>query len=302
MRIVFLGSSLFSVPSLEKLINDGHEIVGVVCQPDKPNSRGNKIEISPVKQFALKNNLPVFQFKKIRVDGVETVKSLQPELMVVVSYGQILSDEVIQIPKHGTINVHGSLLPKYRGASPIASAILNGETTTGVTIMRIVKEVDAGDMFAKQEVEIDPTDTCGSLSQKLSIVGANLLSEVVFQIQNGNAKETPQNNCLATFTKMIKKEDGLLDFNQTANEIVNKVRAFNPSPSAFVVRGNDKIKIHEAAAVENFSKLKNGEIICNSAKEGLVIKCDGGAVKILKLQAPGGKILDAKNFLNGKKF
>lgn len=302
MRIVFLGGSSFSVPSLERLFQDGHEIVGVVCQPDKPNSRGNKVEISPVKVFALEHGIDVYQFKKIRVDGVETLKKLKPELMVVASYGQILSNEIIEIAPHGIINVHGSLLPKYRGASPIASAIMNGEKTTGVTIMRIALEVDAGNMFESKEVEIKENENCGELSQRLSIVGAELISKVVKEIENGTSVETPQDSSKATFTKMIRKEDGLLDFNQTSNEIVNKIRALNPSPSAFLVRGEEKIKIHQAVAVQNATKLKNGEIVCASPKEGLEIKCEKGAIRILKLQAPGGKILDAKSFLNGRKF
>ena len=169
MRIVFLGGSEFSVPSFERLIADGHEILAAVCQPDRPNSRGNKIEFCPLKKSAIEHGVKVLQFQKIRIEGTEEIRKLNPDLMVVVSYGQILPEELINIPKLGTINVHGSLLPKYRGASPIVSAILNGEQKTGITIMRIAKEVDAGNILFKAETDIGENETGGELSKKLSI-------------------------------------------------------------------------------------------------------------------------------------
>ncbi len=303
MKIVFLGGSEFSVPSFERLISDGHEILAAVCQPDKPNSRGNKIEFCPLKKSAIENNVNVLQFDKIRISGVEKIKELNPDLMVVVSYGQILSDELINIPKLGTINVHGSLLPKYRGASPIVSAILNGEKKTGVTIMRIVKEVDAGNMLFKAETEIGENETGGELSKRLSVLGADLLSFAVDALGKGEVKEEVQNSAEATFTKMIKKEDCQLDFSNTMESLFNKVRALNPSNVAYMLHNGEKIKVYEVKKEPQLGAgIENGEIVCASVKEGLVIKCMNGAIRILKLQAPGSKVMDAKSYLNGRKF
>ena len=302
MKIIFLGSSDFSVPSLKRIIEDGHEVLAVVCQPDRPNARGNKIEISGVKKLALEKEIPVYQFNKIRTEGVDIIKNLNADLMVVVSYGQILSQELIDLPKLGTINVHGSLLPKYRGASPIASVILNGEEKTGITIMRIAQEVDAGNMLLKEETKILENETCGELSQRLSEIGANLLSKALVELEKGTLVEEVQNHKEATFTKMIKKEDALINFNEDAKTIVNKIRAFNPSPVAFTQRNGEKIKIYQAEVVSANENIAAGEVVLQSSKEGLVVKCGKDAIKILKLQAPGGKVLDYKNYLNGRKF
>ena len=302
MKIVFMGGSEISVPSLERLIGDGHEILAVVCQPDKPNARGNKIEMLPVKKIAIEKSIPVHQFNKIREEGVETIKSLNPDLMVVVAYGQILSEELINLPKFGTINVHGSLLPKYRGASPIISAVLNGEETTGITIMRIAKEVDAGNMILKGETKILENETAGELSKRLAVLGADLLSKVVVQIENGTAKEEQQDHLKATFTKMIRKEDAVMDFSKTAKDLFNQVRAFNPTPVAFVERNGEKIKVFEAEVVLADETIPAGEIVSSNNKEGIVVKCGKDALKILKLQAPGGKAMDWKSYLNGRKF
>ena len=302
MKIVFMGSSDFSIPSLKELISAGHEILAIVCQPDKPNGRGNKIEFSNIKKFALEKNIKVLQYQKIRFEGVEELKALNPDLIVVVSYGQILSDEIINIGKYGCINVHASLLPKYRGASPIVSAIMNGEEKTGVTIMRVAREVDAGNMLAREETQIFKNETGGELSNRLAEIGAKLLVKVVEQIETGNFSEEVQNADEATFTKMIKKEDLELDFSMSATEIYNKVRALCPVPVAYMLKGNDKIKIYETEIVECNENIPSGEIISADRINGIVIKCGKDAIKILKLQAPGGKVLDYKNYLNGKKF
>ena len=302
MKIVFMGSSHFSIPSLKELISAGHEILALVCQPDKPNGRGNKIEFSNIKKFALEKNIKVLQYQKIRFEGVEELKALNPDLIVVASYGQILSDEIIDIGKYGCINVHASLLPKYRGASPIISAIMNGEEKTGVTIMRVSREVDAGNMIAREETQIFKNETGGELSNRLAEIGAKLLVKVVEQIESGNFSEEVQNADEATFTKMIKKEDLELDFSMSATEIYNKVRALCPAPVAYMLKGNDKIKIYETEIVECNENIPSGEIISADRINGIVIKCGKDAIKILKLQAPGGKVLDYKNYLNGKKF
>lgn len=302
MKIVFMGGNDFSLESLKKLYYSQHEIVGVVCQVDKPNSRGNKIEVCPVKSFAIEKGLKVFQFKKIREEGVETLKSLNPDLVVVVSYGQILSDEIINLARYGTINVHASLLPKYRGASPIISAILNSENETGITIMRIEKEVDSGNIILQEKVAIISSDNAETLSKKLAVVGSNLLCDAINLIEEGKAVETVQDHSKATFTKMIKKEDGFLDFSKTATEVNNKIRAFNPNPVAFIKIKDEKFKIYEAEVVSADESIDFGKIICSCPKDGLIIKCGKDAIKILKIQASGGKVLDAKSFLNGRKF
>lgn len=302
MKIVFMGSSDFSIPSLRELIASGHEILAVVCQPDKPNGRGKKLEFSNMKKFALENNLKVLQYQKIRIEGVDELKTLNPDLIVVVSYGQILSQEIIDIGKYGCINVHASLLPKYRGASPIVSAIMNGEEKTGVTIMRVALEVDAGNMLSKAETPINQDETGGQLSNRLAEMGAKLLVKVVSDIESGNVSEEVQNENEATFTKMIKKEDLELDFSDSAIRVHNKVRALCPAPATFIVRGDEKIKIYETEVVECDENIPFGTVICSDRNEGIKIKCGKDAIKILKLQAPGGKILDYKNYLNGRKF
>ena len=302
MRIIFLGGNEFSLESLKSLVSSNNNVVGVVCQPDKPNKRGKGIEFCPVKKFALEKGIDVFQFEKIRNGGAEVLAKLKPDILVVASYGQILSSDIINLAPFGTINVHASLLPKYRGSSPIISAILNGESETGITIMRIVEKVDAGDMLLQKSIKIFENETAGQLAERLSVLGAQMIIEAIEQLENGTAKETPQKEEDATFTKMIKKEDGLLDFSCLAKEVYNKVRAFNPNPGAFVLRNGEKIRIYKTEVVVADEKIKNGEIVCCSQKEGIVVKCFKDAIKILELQVPGGKILDWKSFLNGRKF
>ena len=302
MRILFFGGNEFSLESLKKLFYSKHEIVGVVCQVDKPNLRGNKVKPSAVKTFALEKGINLYQFKKIKEENLDILKLMNPDLMVVVSYGQILSKEIINLAPFGIINVHASLLPKYRGASPIISAILNGEKETGITIMRVAEEVDSGDIILQENVEINEKDTAGTLSKKLSIVGANLLLKSIDLIEAGITKEKKQNHLLATFTKIIKKDDALIDFSTSANDVVNKVRAFNPKPIAVANIFDEKYKIYEVEKVLSDENITAGKIIACSPKTGLIIKCGENAIKILKIQAPGGKVRDIKDFLNGRKF
>jgi methionyl-tRNA formyltransferase len=307
MKVVFLGSTEIAIPSLQKLMDSRHEVLAVVCQTDKPSGRGRRIEYSDIKKLALKHNIPVYQFKKIRNEGVEILKNLNPDLLVVVCYPQILSQDIIDIGKKGIINIHPSLLPKYRGPSPIISAILNGETKTGVTIMRIVKEVDAGNILLQEGTDISPTETGGELSVRLADLGSELLMKTIDKIELNEVTETPQNSSKATFTRMFKKEDEKIDFNSTAEEIVNKVRAFNPNPIAYFEYKGEKMNVYEAevvniSTVDFGAEIPAGSIIKSSAKQGLIIKCRGEAVAIKKIQAPNAKILDIKSFLNGRKF
>ena len=300
MKVVFLGTSNFSVSCLKALLASKHEVLAVVCPPDKPSGRGNKLTAPPIKTFAQENNLKVYQFNKIRVDGVETLKSLKPDILAVAAYGQILSQEILDISL--PINVHGSLLPKYRGASPIQSALINGEEETGITIMKMVYEVDAGDIILQEKIKIMPDDNAETLFDKMGELGGKLLVKALDLIENGKAKYTPQNDLEATFTKMLTKESAEINFNDTAKNIVNKVRGYYKNPTAYFIHNGEKFKVFKAVEQKNLTKLINGHIISANSKDGLVIKCLNGAVEILELQAPNGKRMSAKAYLNGKKF
>ena len=300
MKIVFLGTSYFSIACLKALLDSKHEVLAVVCQPDKPSGRGNKLTAPPIKTFAEENGLKVYQFNKIRVDGVETLKSLKPDALVVAAYGQILSQEILDIAL--PINVHGSLLPKYRGASPIQTALINGDAETGITIMKMAFEVDSGDIILQEKLKIEPTDNAETLFEKMGVLGGKLLVKALDLIEEGKATFTPQDNSQATFTKMLTKEGAEIDFNDTSENIVNKVRGYYKNPTAYFIHNGEKIKVFSAESRKNLTKLLNGHIISANSKEGLIIKCLNGAVEIVELQAPNGKRMAAKAYLNGKKF
>lgn len=302
MKVIFLGTPEFAVGTLEAIANSNHKIVAVVAQEDKPSGRGNKMLPPPVKVKAMELGLLVYQFKKIRVDGVETLKNLNADIMVTCAYGQILSQEIIDICKYGIINVHGSLLPKYRGASPIQSSIINGEKETGVTIMQTEAGIDTGDMLISEKCKIEENDTYGTLSEKLSKIGADLAVKALDLIENGKAEFIPQNHKQATHTKMFKKEDTIINFNKTAQQIVNLVRGLNPNPAAIFYLNNESYKVFEAKAVEYIGNEPNGIILKASAKTGLLIKCQSGAVEIVEMTAPNSKRMLAKAYLNGKKI
>ena len=302
MRVIFLGTPEFSVSVLDEIVKSKHEVVAVVCQPDKPSGRGNKMVAPPLKVRAQELGIPVYQFVKIRRDGVEDLKALDGDIMVTAAYGQILSQEIIDICPYGIINVHGSLLPKYRGASPIQSAIINGETKTGITIMKTEAGVDTGDMIMSEEVAIEDNDTYGTLSEKLSYVGAKLCVKALDMIENKTAVFTPQNHNEATFTKMLKKEDTIIDFNKSAKEIVNLVRGLNPNPVAVFNLNGESFKVFEAKEKEYTGTEANVTIIIANSKQGLVIKCEGGAIEIVEMTAPNSKKMLAKSYLNGKKL
>jgi len=308
MRIIFLGTPEFAVNCLDALCNSKHEIVAVVTQPDKPSERGNKIEFSDVKKYALSHNLALFQFLKISRDGVIDLRALNPDLMVTAAYGQILSQEIIDIPKYGIINVHASLLPKYRGAAPIQTAIINGETKTGVTIMKTDIGLDTGDIVSSREVEILSDDNAGTLTEKLSKVGAQLLLETIDSIEDGTAVYEKQDNLHATVTHKIKKEDSVIIWNKSTKEIISLINGTNPSPVARTTLKGELVKIYKAVPVEfalsnQDSALQPGEVLtCSSAKKGLFIKTATDALEIVSMQFPGGKVLDGKVQINGRKI
>ena len=299
MRIVFLGTPDFGVPSLKALVEAGHEVVGVFTQPDKPKGRGNKMLPSPVKVCAQGYGIPVFQPVKIRVDGVDDLRALAPDLCVTAAFGQILSQEVLDIPKIGTVNVHSSLLPKYRGSAPINWAVMEGETVTGVTTMMTDKGLDTGDILLKKEVPILPGETAEELTVRLAPIGAELLIETIRRIEAGNCPRIPQNEAEASYFPMLKKEMGEIDWTLPAVKIVNLVRGLTPWPgTSFIWGDNETVKVWKAEEAENPGKAP-GEILCADARQGLVIAAGEGAVRVLELQAPGGKRMNAKDYLRG---
>lgn len=308
MRIVFLGTPEFAINCLDALCKSKHEIVAVVTQPDKPSERGNKIQFSPVKIYAMNNNIPLFQFPKISRDGVVDLTALHPDIMITVAYGQILSQAVLDIAKYGVINVHASLLPKYRGASPIQTAIMRGDTETGVTIMQTDIGLDTGDILGTVSTEITSSDTAGDLSNRLSTLGANLLLEVLEKIENGTIEKFRQEHISATITKKITKADCFINWNKSTREIKCLIHSANPSPYAHTNLEGEPVKLLRAKEVEfkleeNALGLEPGVVLeTSSAKNGLFVRTGDGAIEIVEMQLAGGKVLPAKAILSGRKI
>lgn len=305
MKIIFLGTPEFSMPSLEAIYNSKHNLVAIVSQPDRIQDRGRKIVFSPVKTFALENNIPIFQFDKISRDGVEIIKNLEPDLMVTASFGQILSQEIIDVPTHGIINVHASILPNYRGASPIQTAIINGDKVTGVTIMQTEAGLDTGDIIKTGQIEIKDDETTGELSQRLAILGSQLLMEVISEIDSETVVKTPQPHIEAQVTKRISKEEGRIVWAQSAKEIKCKILGFNPSPIAFTCLNNQVVKIYRARVATEIDETKKPEgtiLECSSPKAGVYVQCGTGVLELLEVQFPNQKVIRAKDAINGRKF
>lgn len=308
MRVVFLGTPEFAEVCLDALCKSNNEIVGVVTQPDKPSERGNKVVFSAVKQYAITHNLPLFQFPKISRDGIIDLKSLNPDIMVTAAYGQILSQEVLDIAKYGVINVHASLLPKYRGASPIQSAIINGETETGVTIMRTEAGLDTGDIIKTISTPIFETETAGDLSNRLAELGSKILLEVLTEFENGTVNYIKQDHFNATITKKISKDDCTILWDKSSREIKSLIHGANPNPIARTLFGDEVVKIYRAKIVtddlsEECQKLAAGTVLpTSSSKAGVFVRTGDGAIEILEMQLPGGKICSAKNLFNGRKI
>lgn len=299
MRIVYLGTPDFSVEPLKRIVEGGkHQVIAVVCNKDKPVGRKKILTPPPVKVYATEKGIPVYQYDKIRLEGVEDIKNLAPDLMITCAFGQILSKEILDIPKKGVINIHASLLPKYRGASPIHCAILNGETQTGITIMKTDVGIDTGDVMFSAELTIGKNETCGQLFERLSILGADCIEKALDLIDNDKAVFTPQDDSKATFTKIIVKQDALIDWNKSAKEVFNQVRAFNPSPIAYTFYNGEPFKVYECEVCDG--KGKSGEVIANDKQ--IVIACGNGAVKLKIVQKAGGKAISASDFLLGNKI
>lgn len=304
MKVIFLGTPDFSVPTLKAIIKSHHRLLAVVTQPDKPSGRGERLSYSPVKQVALENNLKVLQYDKIRLQGVDDLKRLAPDIMVTCAFGQILSQEIIDIAPHGIINVHASLLPKYRGAAPIQWSILNGDKETGVTIMQTEAGIDTGDIIAVEKTIISPEETAGELFDRLSFIGAELLVRTLDDIEQGTATFTPQDHSSATHVKMLKKSDGMLDFENNCETIVNFVRGMNPWPCAYTFLHDKMLKVYKAEKVEDVddSQYADGQIMFADSKNGLVVKCKDGALRLCVIQIEGKKRMKDTDFVIGQRI
>ena len=301
MRILFMGTPDFAVASLKRLVEDGHEVCGVFTQPDKPKNRGHKLVFSPVKEYALTQNLTVYQPLKMR-DGeaLGIVEDLAPELIVVAAYGKLLPEEILEAPKYGSINVHSSLLPKYRGAAPINWAILDGETETGVSIMYMAKELDAGDVILQKRTPIGAEENAQELTQRLAELGAAALSETVAALANGTALRVPQDESRQSYASMLSKEMSPIDWTRSAHEISCQVRGLIPWPCASTdVISGDAIKLYAVTETGEATNAHPGVIVA-AGKQGIDIACgDGKVLRVKELQAQGGKRMTAAAYLLG---
>ncbi len=301
MKIIYMGTPDFAVKPFNALFSiDGIEVVAAITNRDKPVGRKQILTPPPVKSQALNRGVKVLQYDKIaKEDGAKDIKELKPDLIITCAFGQILSQEILDIPKYGVINIHASILPKYRGASPIHYAILNGESKTGVTIMRTDIGIDTGDILISESVDIGEK-TCGELFEVLSELGAKLIVDAVKLIKSGKAKFTPQPNDGVSLTKIIKKEDALIDFNQNAVNVVNKIRAFNPSPKAYAYLNGEQFKFILAKPLQGEFKGQAGQII--ECENKLIISCKEGAIQVEEIQRQGGKALKITDFLRGNRL
>jgi methionyl-tRNA formyltransferase len=297
MKVIFLGTPSFAATALTAILNSPHDVVAVVTQPDKVNARGGKVNVNPVKLITSDKKIPLFQFEKVSRDGVEALKEFNADIMVTAAYGQILSQKVLDIAKHGVINIHASILPKYRGASPVQCAILNGESEIGVTIMKTALAVDSGDTILTKKLALSD-ENAQEATEKLAVLGAQAVVEALNLIESGQAVFTPQNHTEATFCKKILKEDALLNFNQKTQDVVNFVRAMAPSPAAFVLTNHGKLKIFKVKKDEGAHVGTAGEIALT--KKSVSVACSDGAVELLIVQGEGGKVMSAIDYFRGK--
>ncbi len=298
MKIGFMGTPDFARVHLEALVNAGHEVAFVLCRADKPVGRKKILTAPPVKEYAAAQNIPVFQPESLKDNAIADILSkYAPELIVVVAYGRILPSYVLDYPKYGCINVHGSLLPELRGASPVQSAIIDGKSETGITVMYMDKGLDTGDMILKKTCPIDISDNQETLFSKLEPLGCEALLEAIELISEGKAERTVQDNEKSTYASPLSSETGRIDFNKTSKEVHDLVRGTYPWPSAYGFFGGLKIKILETELRD--AKGKPGEILVSNPKEGLIVACGEGAVKIVRLKADGGKEMGASDYLRG---
>ena len=296
MRVVFMGTPDFAVPSLQKLLDAGFEVCAVYTQPDKPKGRGHKLQAPPVKELALRHEIPVFQPASLRKEEVQQeLQSFQPDVIVVVAYGKILPKAVLDLPRLGCINVHGSLLPKYRGAAPIQWTVINGDGTGGVTTMFMGEGLDTGDMLLKAETPVGAEETAGQLFDRLKDLGADLLLETLEKLERGKLTPVPQNEEDATHAPMLSKELSVIDWSKPARELHDLIRGLNPWPSAYSYLDGKKLKIHASRVAEG-----SGEAGKAFSKDGnLLVYCGKDALELTEIQTENGKRMDGKSYLLG---
>lgn len=294
MRILFLGTPDFAVAALERIVGTDNEVVGVVTQPDRKRNRG-EVSFCPVKQFAVEKGIKVYQYESIRKEGVEDIKAINPDIMITCAFGQIISQEILDIPKYGVINIHASLLPKYRGSSPIQWCLVNGESKTGVTIMRTALAVDSGDILLQKEIDILPEENAGELFDRLAILGGQAIVEALEIIADGRAVYTPQQESQATHYPMISKEDGKIDWSKSAREVFNKMRGFTPWPSAFTTLDGKLFKILKCVVSDKIFDGKEGQVFVEERKAYVV--CGNGTVELKEVQLEGKKAMPVSDFL-----
>lgn len=298
MKIIYMGTPDFAVLPLEALYNDGHEIVLAVTQPDKPKGRGHKLQASPVKEYAISKNIPVYQPESAKTDeAYEYLSSFGADIFIVAAYGQILPQRVLDIPKHGCINIHASLLPKYRGAAPIQWSIINGETLTGATTMQMNAGLDTGDMLVKEEVKITPTDTGETLHDKLALAGVTAIRKTISLVESGTLAPEKQDDEKSCYAPMINKTTGYIDFSKSASDINNLVRALNSYPYASTTYNGTRFKVIASKVVDDVDG-KIGEIKAVT-KDGILVKCGKDAILITDVQFEGKKKMPVSEFIKG---
>ena len=301
MKIVFMGTPDYAATALEAILQAGYEVTGVVCQPDKPKGRSGALAACPVKECALKYNLPVFQPERIkRPEAVAELKKFPADVFVVAAFGQILSEEILTIPKYGCINIHASLLPKYRGAAPIQWCIVDGEKETGVTIMQMDAGIDTGDILFTKKVAITEEETGGSLFDKLSQAGAELIVEALPKIEAGEVSPVKQDETQSNYARMLKKEDGQINWNRPAEEIGRQVRGMDPWPSAYTYYKGKQFKIWKAEAVAGGTEGLQPGTIAQIEKQGIWIACGSGMLQVTEAQLEGKKRMSAADLMNGR--
>lgn len=296
-----MGTPDFAVPSLEMLINEGYDVAAAVTQPDKPKGRGNRMSAPPVKEFALKHGIEVLQPEKIKTqDFIEQIRALKPDLLITAAYGKILSKDLLDVPVLGCINVHGSLLPAYRGAAPINWAVINGESKTGITTMFTDVGLDTGDMLLKKELAIGPDMNVGELHDKMAVLGAEVLKETLLELKKGTLERIPQEDAASTYAPMMSKELGLIDWNKTAREIHNLVRGTDPWPGAYTFIEGSRMRVWETWLVPQASDSSrpNGEIL-KVDDEGILVKCSDENLLIREVQFDSSKRMSVRDYIRG---
>jgi len=299
LKIVFMGTSAFAVPSLKTLIDKGEDVVCVVTQPDRPKGRGREVQYTPIKKIALTYGLPLFQPQSIKEEeSISYLKKLSPDLFVVVAFGQILSREVLDIPPHGAINVHASLLPRYRGAAPINWALINGEEMTGITTMLLDEGMDTGPILLQRPLDIEPEDTASSLHDKLSLLEAELLTETIDRLRRGELKPVPQDHAKASYAPRLKKDDGLIDWRKSARDINNLIRGLTPWPTAYTHLEGKALKIFNSVVIEEEVKGEAGKI-SGVSREGIRVITGKGSLLIRDVQLQDRKRMKVPEFIQG---